>query len=194
MQNDFQIAADLKGLMPVDPFVDLPTGAYKVKIVDIEKKASKNSGTADNIFFSVIVSNGPYSGAPQTLIMNSDWSKEFVRRVLLTALRSIGQPAANLNGSVQFNASQFLNKEAHIYVKAAIPGEQQSGGEKEYADRNFITPEAYARLSQVQPTPQAPAGALATGGQAPVNGVGAPAGFTPTTPQPTGAPNLALNF
>ena len=189
--GDFQITLNVQGLTPVNPFVDVPTGAYKVKISDVDQKQSKEPGKPPNALFDVSIDEGDMRGAPQQIYLPLDPNgSEFIRRLWRTALLSVGAPVQNLDaGPISLSGQQFKGKTAYIFVTAVPAGEQKEGEPRQYADRKFITSDMYQKLRVMN---QAPAGTAHAAG----NGATATGGFTPVTPQPgSGTPVAAqLNF
>jgi len=181
-----QFELDLTGARALDPFVELPTSAYAVKLTGYDKKTDKNG--KDGVIWNVVVDEGQYAGAPQSVYMSLDLSDDDARRKTVnswfTFFLSIGAPQDKLSGKVRLDLDKYIGKRGYIWVQAAPDGESKDG-ERAYSRRNFIRPEAYERMKR-----SAPAQAGASNGTA--NGA---SGFVPSTPQPNaGAANAQLDF
>jgi hypothetical protein len=121
-------------------FVEPTTGAYKVRITETEQyeKDGKSS-----VKFQTVIADGEFSGSETRLFIGLDLSKDGNKRSWKTALLSIGIPAAEVDkGDVSIGADTFKDADAFIYYKAKNPDDATS-----QSDRQFITPEQYAKLT-----------------------------------------------
>jgi hypothetical protein len=121
-------------------FTEPSTGAYRVRITETEEyeKDGKKS-----VKFQTVIADGEFAGSETRLFIGLDLSKDGNKRSWKTALLSIGIPAAEVDkGDVSIGADTFKDAEAFIYYKAKNPDDAAS-----QSDRQFITPEQFAKLS-----------------------------------------------
>ncbi len=152
----------LAAVQALDPsYTRLPEGPYRVKIVDSEEHKDGNSIT----FQCVVTEECPEKGAEVRINIGKDISKQGNLKSWSGVLRAIGATDQNLVQALQAGPSTFNGRDAFMFVKSPPAGEATQDG-KNYDNRNFVTPEMYAKFKA-----QAATRPVATGG-APV---GAPA-------------------
>ena len=121
-------------------FVEPTTGAYRVRITETEEyeKDGKKS-----VKFQTVLTEGEFAGSETRLFIGLDLSKDGNKRSWKTALLSVGIPAAEVDkGDVSIGADTFKDADAFIYYKAKNPDDATS-----QSDRQFITPEQFAKLT-----------------------------------------------
>lgn len=131
-------------------FTEPTTGAYRVRITETEEyeKDGKKS-----VKFQTVISEGEFAGSETRLFIGLDLSKDGNKRSWKTALLSVGIPAAEVDkGDVSIGADTFKDADAFIYYKAKNPDDATS-----QSDRQFITPEQYAKLTSEGGASAAPA-------------------------------------
>lgn len=140
----------LTGMNAMDPTMGgkLPTGAYRVKILESEQKAEGTS-----ISFTVEVVDGPHAGVRTWVNQGLDFAKDGNKKSWVALLLGIGATRAQIDSpqGLSLNAGSFTNRAAFVYVKA-LPE-----GEKGYDNRNFVTPDQFATITaaaQVQAATQ----------------------------------------
>lgn len=169
----------LTGIAPLDPTrgARLPTGAYRVMIMDSEQRTNDEGKVS--LSFTVEVTEGEHKGSRTWVTQGVDFSKEGNKKSWVGLLLSIGAPRATIDnpGGLKLNPGSFLNRPGYIYVKAAPEGEKDA-----FDNRNFITPEQYATLAAQQQA-AAPQVGSAVGHAAPQPVVGGqPAAFGAPVP------------
>jgi len=121
-------------------FTEPTTGAYRVRITETEEyeKDGKKS-----VKFQTVIAEGEFAGSETRLFIGLDLSKDGNKRSWKTALLSVGIPAAEVDkGDVSIGADTFKDADAFIYYKAKNPDDSTS-----QSDRQFITPEQFAKLT-----------------------------------------------
>ncbi len=165
----WNLAVNLKGVTPLDPTsMGLPTGIYKVQVVDSDQKPSSDPTKPPNIVVEVMVMEGEQKGRTVLIWVGTDTSKSGVRKSWRALLESAGAPAAALeNENLTVSAETIQGRTALLYVQAKPEG----AGKDEFDQRNFVTEAMAAKIRQSLATVSAPAGNAAP----------------PTTPQPGAA-------
>lgn len=116
------------------------TGAYKVKITEVE--ANEKEGKS-SVKFQTVIADGEFAGSETRLYLGTDLSKAGNLRSWKTALLSVGHTPAQVEaGEIEFDAEAMKGQTAFIYYKAKDPNDATS-----QSDRQFITPEQFARIS-----------------------------------------------
>lgn len=159
MSQQWSLSANLAGIALFDgPRVDLPKGAYRVKIESTEKYVKQATGN-ESIQFDLSVVEGPCAGAGLRTYVGADMTKDGNKRALKAALVSIGKkPEVLEQGVVRVENDTFEGKEAFVYV---TPPEMPGPGA--YSDIKFVSKARYE------------ADRSAAGARAPGNGAEAPA-------------------
>lgn len=142
MGNEWKVGSvNLAGVQPFDDvIVDLPTGAYRVRVNRASLKQNTKSGKT-SFYIDVTVTEGEHEGTHQLMVIGADMTAEGNRRSLKTALLSIGHDAAELeSGAIEITAEAFEGRDGFIYVKALPESERGPG---KYPDRRFISAERY---------------------------------------------------
>ena len=174
--RDFAIAVNINNLGPVDVMMDDPTpGPHMVEIIDVRQVTSDGEGGSGKttLRFSLmdIEESSLTRGIITGLVMGTDWSKDFNVQHVVNLLLGIGAPKDKIKGVITLSPKARVGKTCPIYVKAP-PAEFDENGKRQYANKNFVTPEMYeaakrTRRGMAIPAanqPQATANGVANGG------------------------------
>jgi hypothetical protein len=170
------------------PFVNLPTGVYKIRIVDSEPYTKPNS-TNKMIRFDCMIAEGEYLGSPVMMFLThpdvlkdpgvEEKKKTAIKRSWRTFLLSCGvSPTTCDQPFSRIGDQSFRGKSAYIQNIAKNPDETES-----YDQHNFITPETYTSMLKASTSLQAtsPGSQLQLGGTPTGNGTPV-LGSMPATP------------
>jgi len=145
--RDFAIAVNINNLGPVDVMMDDPTpGPHMVEIIDVRQVTSDGEGGSGKttLRFSLmdIEESSLTRGIITGLVMGTDWSKDFNVQHVVNLLLGIGAPKDKIKGVITLSPKALVGKKCPIYVKAP-PAEFDENGKRQYANKNFVTPEMY---------------------------------------------------
>mgnify|MGYP001607315470 CR=1 FL=1 len=147
----WNLSVNVAGVASFQPFTSLPTGAYKVDITDSKMEKAKKEGSADNVVFETVITEGPHRGSSVRLWCNTDFSENIVQqnwKALLTAIAK--KPEALEAGVININDTLFVGKSAYVFIQAAPEGEKRTDGKKQYDHRNFVDPTWAKRYIEAQ--------------------------------------------